>query len=837
MLKKVKSKHYKSKREFKDDLELIWSNCLTYNAAENHPLRPCVKRLKLKADRLLKYITDRKERADPPIPSDISATHIARPKVNGNGQTNGRLSHHRSPSIPTIFKSVTPTANIKLSPSQSAKHIRRRDAPFSDTPAITRTPAGMALFSCLDRNISEGPEASSSSKTLDTPSLVEELQELAGPVELPSGPDSPPSEDSMLVDEVLGDKRKLDGFVNNRPRKRARYSSQYATPVAFEKDEVSELWWGAVQSDTLLANGIPEIPFASSSSSLYSPSSSRPAPVRKAKPKRRREKAQAQAEILPPKSLLALMNNNIKTMKRLRHTHAKFVALTATTTGGEDGEGAGGDAAAFSARGASPNTAGTGASFGTGEEEGIEAVDDKVDDRPWNAMVKGKRRVRGVEIGEENAEDCLKWMSGKMLEHAGFQGELALPLRWISFGLMRGGAYRNFAGRLGSAGWCYIGVSIQCWTDDQVPEIILHTLFESGTSKIQDLERYISDDVERYGSRLLDLEKKLVSAYRESSAVEVLEDEGLFEEEDEEEAGALAMGDFADALGEDYLGLRELGIAAEFGMSSLSIPKKLLKGKKAQKLSSATAKPTEPPPPYPPPPPFVPFTANKVDDQIGLLKAYYRARFDELAARLQPPPPPPAPTNLPGPALGSGHLPGPTLTLTAPHALAHPPPPPQAYGMPPYPPVTQDLKSPALPTPPPTLLPPPPPPESLVLPDDAPNPLQVKIAPLGQITKGGASAATSKKKKEKEKEKEKAAAASGAGAGAEPPKKKKQGMVGVGTGNGRKKKVEADAAAAAAAALVQGVQYPAPPPPVAAAGFALPLGFAPRMVQPPSAGQ
>jgi hypothetical protein len=34
MLKKVKQKQYKSKREFKDDLDLIWSNCLTYNAAE-----------------------------------------------------------------------------------------------------------------------------------------------------------------------------------------------------------------------------------------------------------------------------------------------------------------------------------------------------------------------------------------------------------------------------------------------------------------------------------------------------------------------------------------------------------------------------------------------------------------------------------------------------------------------------------------------------------------------------------------------------------------------------------------------------------------------------------
>lgn len=48
-----------------------------------------------------------------------------------------------------------------------------------------------------------------------------------------------------------------------------------------------------------------------------------------------------------------------------------------------------------------------------------------------------------------------------------------------------------------------------------VQEIILHTLFESGISRVQDVERYISDDVERHGTRLGDLEKKLVGAYRE----------------------------------------------------------------------------------------------------------------------------------------------------------------------------------------------------------------------------------------------------------------------------------------------------------------------------------
>ena len=50
-------------------------------------------------------------------------------------------------------------------------------------------------------------------------------------------------------------------------------------------------------------------------------------------------------------------------------------------------------------------------------------------------------------------------------------------------------------------------------------EIILHTLFECGTSKVQDLERYVSDDVQRHGSRLAELEKKLVSAYRDAVRV------------------------------------------------------------------------------------------------------------------------------------------------------------------------------------------------------------------------------------------------------------------------------------------------------------------------------
>jgi hypothetical protein len=46
-------------------------------------------------------------------------------------------------------------------------------------------------------------------------------------------------------------------------------------------------------------------------------------------------------------------------------------------------------------------------------------------------------------------------------------------------------------------------------------EIILHTLFESGITKVGDLEGYIQDDVVRYGGRLSELGKKLDNAYQE----------------------------------------------------------------------------------------------------------------------------------------------------------------------------------------------------------------------------------------------------------------------------------------------------------------------------------
>ncbi|KAF6748714.1 SAGA complex protein [Ephemerocybe angulata] len=800
MARKLKHKQYKSKREFKADLDLIWSNCYKYNAAEDHPLRQCADRLRAKAERLLKYITDRKDRIEPQAfestPTTPTTVGIARPKVNG---VNGATHHKRTPS--TAIPTPTPSSQPIASSSS-----RKLDVPFAESPALIRTPEGMVLFRELDRGLS-----SSSSRR----AALGKLKALV-PDSEHTFPNIEPEELAVALGAVTGDKRKSP-TQDGRPRKRARFADT-------EEDlAISQLWWDAAQSEGLIANGLPEIPYASSSSSV------------KPKKRVRTPKRSPTVEEQPKKSMLTLMNNNIKAMRRVRTTHAKLTALVASTGGGEEGgEGAAGEGGAFP-MGQSSSTMGgvaTSAPVIAGEED---VNDDRIDERHWLDIVydatntgslkkKGKTRTRRpIEIGEESAQSCTRWVGEKILEHAGFQGASRGAMDVLN------GVFMDYLGN--------VGRSIRYMTDKYAgtmtpEEIILHTLFESGVSKVQELDKFITDDIERYGTRLLELEKKLVGAYRDSTAGEALEDEGLFEEEDEEEAGALAMGDFADSLGEDYLGLRESGIAAEFGLSTLSIPKKLLRRKKvagANAGAAASKAVVEKPLDYPLPPPQPKFTYSTVGEQIGLLREFYERRFEEKAVKAvaerqaQPPLPMgaygstpyssspfplprlpgPSMPSLPGPQIGLGPPPLPAPSLAPAPATGPYPTNPyptsngiassstNSMGLPQMPATSAKHLPPPIPGPPsvpslsqhvPSVLGVPPlsqshypgqqlpaaapplveiPPD-LELPDDAIPSVQTKMGPLGQIAKAGGSVSSSKKKSESSKDKEKGGGAKGA---------------------------------------------------------------------------
>ncbi|GJE98207.1 hypothetical protein PsYK624_144300 [Phanerochaete sordida] len=670
MQKKVKQKAYKSKKEFKDDLDLIWQNCLTYNATENHPLRQCALRLKAKAEKLLKNITDRRERLDPPLPSDISRGGT--PKLNGNGLNGHAVARSRSIAF---TKSPSPSK-----PLGTATATARRDAQFPDQPAIVRTAEGMAEWLHLDQELDARLNGELLANGFSGPSVEEKLFDFVGMV-----PDLR-DEDAMSVDGEVGEKRKLT--PENRSRKRARTGSP-------EKDAV-EMWWDALRSDFMLGNGLPVLTHAASE-----PPSSSSAPKTIVDPPRKggarpRKKRRKGAGTDAQKTMLWRMNDNIRTLRRVREVHARLTVLkdAADDPSGESG---------FLV-----------------PPPPVEELDDPVDDRPWSIP------AAGIDVGEENADGCMHWMSSKVLEHAGFQGTSKVALDVLA------GVASDYL--------LNVGRNLQFLTEKYAnkmtaEEIILHTLFESGVTRAPyDLERYIKEDVVRYGNRMNDLEKKLSHAYSEATADQAWDDEALFgPEENEEEDGEFVMGNFADAFGEDFLGLRELGIAAEFGLSSLSVPKKLLKGKKPGEVPGAVSvkKPSEPPPPFPPPPPFVQLDSAFVEDQIGLLKPYYHHRMAQLVAAAPPPPPPPVP-QLPPFSLQSPrtfpqapYQPSSSSVLPSAPMSAGPPVPPLALA-----PAVHD--APALPP--------------VILPDDPPTAIHTKLGPLGQVLKPSASASAAKKK-------------------------------------------------------------------------------------------
>ncbi|KAG2073241.1 hypothetical protein BDR04DRAFT_1152331 [Suillus decipiens] len=328
---------------------------------------------------------------------------------------------------------------------------------------------------------------------------------------------------------------------------------------------------------------------------------------------------------------------------------------------------------------------------------------------PNTLLMKGPMEL--VEVGEKNADEFLRWMNRKVLED--------FKTRILTFPICPGTSSAALDVTVGVTSEYFLNVGrpirfmYDKYAKSMMPEVRLafslsyrDHLFESGIARIQDLERYIKDDVVRHGSRLVDLEKKLVGAYREATQVEVVDDDALFAgEDDEEDESAFVMGGFSDSLGDDFLGLRELGIAAELGLSSLTIPKKLLKGKSRGTAGAAVE--------------YVSFiqSLDLSSDFISFseqnpknrhLHIHHRLRYSLSQARMW------------------------AIKLGLPYF----PPGPQ-FGLLPHPGV---LPLPYAPSPSGEFT------RVIAVPDDAPAPAQAKLGPLGQVLKTGAAAGTIKKK-------------------------------------------------------------------------------------------
>jgi transcriptional activator SPT7 len=198
-----------------------------------------------------------------------------------------------------------------------------------------------------------------------------------------------------------------------RPRKRTRRSSSISCP----KHRV-ELWWDVIQSDQLLGNGLPVIRHSTSEptpSSSSSPQTKDPPPHN---PITKRKKRKKVTDPQSAKTLLSVMNNNIRTMHRLRNIHARFSNI-------KDSNPANNEESGLALPGPPPSIPEPiDLSNGPSLAEKMSRLEDT---NPWTEL----REVGGVDIGSGQAEKCLNWMGGKVLEHVGFQGAFHV-LVWVS---------------------------------------------------------------------------------------------------------------------------------------------------------------------------------------------------------------------------------------------------------------------------------------------------------------------------------------------------------------------------------------------------------------------
>ncbi|KAI9822493.1 MAG: Transcriptional activator spt7 [Pycnora praestabilis] len=158
-------------------------------------------------------------------------------------------------------------------------------------------------------------------------------------------------------------------------------------------------------------------------------------------------------------------------------------------------------------------------------------------------------------------------------------------------------------------------------------ETILHCLGENGID-VEALESYVKDDVERLGTKLGVMHDRM-KAHLADLLRPALNDAGpdgvnAFNDGSEQFVG----GDFAEDLDEDFFGFKELGLDKEFGLASLSVPLHLLQNRlhnanQAQNPSAATTLISA----FEPPPPFEPLTMQNLNNQIGLVRNFFLAKL------------------------------------------------------------------------------------------------------------------------------------------------------------------------------------------------------------------
>ncbi|WVQ71731.1 hypothetical protein IAR50_001272 [Cryptococcus sp. DSM 104548] len=671
ILRNAKARKYKNKAEFSADLNLIWKNCHEYNSQETHPLRSAAKFMKQKADHHLQYLADRTERTkhlQAPLPASSASTPAGPSGSLGVSGTIGSSRLREGSNMGgdedaagesddafgegddaegEVDASIDVTGEVKEAAGfreGGAERGERGEAPGRGEDGRGR---GVSVASSSLAGQANGDKRSPSAKrphlptTLDNvSSLLRTPQSIASfsPVSLAAGPSW---SDKGKAKEILSPYSAPSWYTSLA----GPSASTSGTPLATEVDTEDEdarlegCWWGALASDEALVAGLPAVPTMAaprparrkrlkpslpvpplpngiadhSAEQTLSPQKPhdtlRPqAPSPSSKEPLTLEAQDQSSPQKPTTGIVTPSDKPISIPAIVRRTvnnldRARSIAYKVNEFQRIEAEGG-----VLPSRNLSPTLA---------ERDSIEeARRSRRESLATERQATQDRRREGGEAGREEAVLTMRMCTAGMLARAGFEGanEGALDLftRVATDHLERLG--RTF--RLLMDGF-----------SQKMPpeELILHALHENGQVQTRDIETHIKDDIQREDVKIKEMHKKMRQAFYEVTSAPVIEDDQMFADDGE----MLLDGNFAEELGEDFLGLRELGIAGENGMSSLSVPQSLFYGRKKRMAEQGRGGNGRPDLPYPPPPPFIALTPNTVSTNVpALLHAFYNARVE-----------------------------------------------------------------------------------------------------------------------------------------------------------------------------------------------------------------
>lgn len=588
MQKKLKSGQYKNKSQFQGDLDLIWDNCLLYNASPQHPLRRNASMMRKKANHLLGFLSEK-------------------------GDIKDILSHWQPPPAPKTAEepqpSAPPVAEAPAAPvhEMEVDEGEQEQAPFAQHIALRRSAESTLVFSDLDPHLAV-PAIQGSSLSQRFPVEAESSETRALPATL-----------AML--EQIGYSRGVDplgsAFGLQRPRK----------DVAVRPRDALHAWWASCGTDAMIGAGLPSLAYAGR----------HPTPPSHDTPPLSRQP-------LDRRGIPRMMARNIQTLRRLHHTHQKFFRLAdvvehelpipadlaQASSDEEDGD----EEDEEGEKGEGESRVGVAAAAVTDDDEAASEASAHAStshsstghhaSKAPSETHMGPHKVHAADranpfprLSRGYAREQIAWQVRMLLAHTGFDGSHANALHILTdvtreymMGLAR--TLRLYCDRFGS--------------EMGAEEMVVHALHNSGGTHVQKLDAYIKNDVERYGARLREWLRKLQGAYREQLANlgrAVVEDDELLARDGE----ALTLGHFAEGLGDDFFGFRELGLDRELGLAGLSVPSRLFFGRGAPTSAVVADGERKVAPTYAPPPPVVLVSRASLPAQIGLLRPWYAAHL------------------------------------------------------------------------------------------------------------------------------------------------------------------------------------------------------------------